>query len=321
MNLTFMQFLSKEFGVFAGKVYTLGADDNAFAHDFHSTFMNTALDFNMVVCLIPFSAYGGGFVIVPWEGALFTVSVVDPSGTATNNDISETFKDGVMVGAEGRVTIKPFGLVGHQLVGFGWNNKERIALEQDPSNIARQLLVNQFPRLNDPGPVLRRILERFFPQLLVPVQPLNKVNYTWSIYYNFDQYVWSPAGAPDRGIGVFFRFGASDGVANPVKYAYNVGIGGKGVVPGRPNDSFGVGWARTQLSGNFLPFLRERLDLGLSKEDAVEMYYNASITKWLGATLDLQIINSFLNKTLDSSGRLTDMNTAVVGGLRLYARF
>ncbi len=321
MNLTFMQFLSKYFGVFAGKAYTLGGDYNAFAHDFRSTFLYTGLDFNMTLDLFPFTGYGGGIIVLPWEGAQFTVSVVDPSGTATNNDISEAFKDGVLVGAEGRVTIKPFGLVGHQLVGFGWSNKQRLSLEQDPSNIARQLLTNQFPRLTDPGPILRRILERFFPELLVPTQPLNKVNYTWAIYYNFDQYLWSPQGQPDKGIGMFFRFGASDGVANPVKYAYNVGLSGKGIVPGRPDDSFGLGWAHTQLSGNFVPFLREQLDLGLEKEDAVEMYYNASITKWLTATLDLQIINPALKKTLDSAGQLKDVNTAVVAGLRLYARF
>jgi len=51
------------------------------------------------------------------------------------------------------------------------------------------------------------------------------------------------------------------------------------------------------------------------------MYYNASITRWLTATLDLQIINPALQKTLDSSGQLKDVNTAVVAGLRLYARF
>ena len=98
-----------------------------------------------------------------------------------------------------------------------------------PPTSARLLLTQQFPRLVDPGPVLERFLERFFPSLLVPTQPLNQVNYTWSVYYNFDQYLWSPEGAPDRGIGVFFRFGASDGVANPIKYAYNVGIGAKGL--------------------------------------------------------------------------------------------
>ena len=155
----------------------------------------------------------------------------------------------------------------------------------------------------------------------MPVQPPKMVDYTWSIYYNFDQYLWSPSGHPDRGIGTFFRFGASDGVANPVKYAYNVGLGGNGIVPGRPDDSFGIGWARTQLSGNFVPFLREHLPLGLQKEDAVELYYNASLTKWLTASLDLQIIDPALKKTLDPSGQLKNVNTAVVAGLRLYARF
>jgi len=321
MNLTFMQFLSPHFGLFAGKIYTLTGDDNDFAHDFHSTFMNTGLDFNLALALFPFSAYGGGIVILPWEGAVFTVSVIDPSGTPTNNDISEAFKDGVLVAAEGRVTIKPFGLVGHQLLGFGWSNKERISLEQDPSNIARLLLTERFPRLADPGRILKRILERFFPGLLVPAQPLNRTNNTWSVYYNFDQYLWSPKGDPTRGIGPFFRFGISDGVANPIKYAYNVGIGGNGVVPGRPRDTFGIGWARTEFSDKFIPFLRQQLHLGLDREDAIEMYYNASLTRWLNATLDLQIIDPALKKTLDSSDRLKDNNTAVVAGLRIYMRF
>jgi len=321
MNLTFMQFFSKYFGVVAGKVYTLTGDDNAFAHDFRSTFLNTALEFNMTLAITPFTAYGGGLVILPWDGAQITLSVVDPDGTATNNDISEAFANGVMLNGEGRLKITPFGLVGHQLVGFIWSNKERFAIDQDPANIARLLAVSRFPRLSDPGPVLRRILERFFPQLLVPTQPPKMVDYMWSIYYNFDQYLWSPAGHPDRGIGTFFRFGASDGVANPVKYAYNVGVSGNGIVPGRPDDSFGIGWARTQLSGNFVPFLRQQLALGLQKEDTVELYYNASLTKWLTASLDLQIIDPALKKTLDPSGQLKNVNTAFLAGLRLYARF
>ena len=320
MNLTFTQFLSKHFGVFLGKVYGLGADDNAFAHNYRSTFMNAGLEYNMVLDLFPFTAYGGGLVILPWDGAVFTVSALDPSGTATNNNISDAFKDGVLVGAEGRVTIKPFGLVGHQLLGGGWSNKERVSLVQDPSNIARSLLTQQFPRLANPGPILERFLERFFPSLLVPTQPLNRVNYTWAVYYNFDQYLWSPEGVPDRGIGVFFRFGASDGVANPVKYAYNVGIGAKGLWSWRPCDNFGIGWARTELSGNFVPFLRQQLQLGLGHEDAIELYYNAQITHWFSAAFDLQIIEQAFAKTLDGS-QLRDMNTAVVLGLRLYARF
>ena len=76
------------------------------------------------------------------------------------------------------------------------------------------------------------------------------------------------------------------------------------------------------MSDNFIPFLRQRLNLGLDKEDAVEMYYNVAITKWLTATVDLQIIDPALKKTLDSSSqRLRNMDTSVVGGLRLYSRF
>ena len=158
MNLTFMQFLSPHFAVYLGKASELGGDDNAFAHD-------SPLD---VPEPAPISTWLSPSFRSPrrrhpssWEGAVFTAAALDPNGTATNNDIGDAFQDGVLVAAEGRVTIKPFGLVGHQLLGGGWSNKERISLVQDPSNVGRTVLTQQFPRLVDPGPVLARFLERF----------------------------------------------------------------------------------------------------------------------------------------------------------------
>ena len=325
MNLTFMQFLSTKFGLIAGKINTLSTDANDFAHDYRSDFMNTALNFNMAEALFPFSAYGGGIIVLPWDGAQITAVVVDPSGTPDNNDISKAFKDGVLVSSEGRMAVKPFGLAGHQFLGFGWSDKDRLSLQQDPSNLARLALDERFTRLADPGPLLKRIIERFFPALLTPAQSPNHTDNTWALYYNFDQYLWQPGSDPARGIGVFFRFGISDGVANPVKYAYNVGISGNGVVPGRPLDKFGIGWARTEFSNNFVPFLRQQLNLGLNKEDAVEMYYNAALTNWLNASLDLQVINPALNKQLQPGAgtlpALVNVDTAVVMGFRLYTRF
>src|SRR5262249_53721467 len=88
MHLTFMQFLSPKFGMFAGKVYTLDADANEFADDYHGKFLNMGLDINTVGALFPISAFGGGLVALPWDGAMFTVSVLDPDGTPTNNDLS-----------------------------------------------------------------------------------------------------------------------------------------------------------------------------------------------------------------------------------------
>ncbi len=99
-----------------------------------------------------------------------------------------------------------------------------------------------------------------------------------------------------------------------------MGLSAKGVVLGRPNDNMGLGWARTQLSSDFVPFLRQQFNLGLSKEDAVEMYYNVVVTPWLNMTADPQVVDSALNKT-GSNGRLVNVDTAVVGALRMYLRF
>jgi len=321
-NATFMQFLSTKFGLMIGKVYTLDGFQGEFAGNYRTQFLNTGLVIPAAMDLVPISAFGGGVIVIPWENVLMSALLLDPSGTPTNNDISEAFQDGFTVVAGGKVTIKPFGLVGHQQLGGMWSDKTRLALSQDPTNIGKMLLDSRFPTLADPGPLLRRFLERFFPQLLTPAQPARTDNSTWAIYYGFDQYLWQPGGDPKRGIGMFFTFGASDGIVNPVKYSYNVGIGGNGIVPGRPNDNFGVGWARADLTSNFVPFLRTQLHLGLDHDDVVEMYYNASLTGWLGATLDLQIVNPALKKSPSSSGAgLKDVDTAVVGGIRLYARF
>jgi porin len=121
---------------------------------------------------------------------------------------------------------------------------------------------------------------------------------------------------------VFFSYGTSAGNPNPIKYAWIAGIGGKGVVPGRLDDSFGLGFAQTHFSDDFLPFLRQKLNLGLDNENAFEMYYNASITKWLTASADLQVIDPALKKTLNSTGiGLTNVDTITVAGIRLRARF
>ncbi len=320
-GLTFMQFVSHQVGFVAGKVFLLDGVQGEFSGNFRTQFLNLGLTIPLASALVPVSAYGGGVVVLPWEGVVLSALAIDPSGTVMNNDVSEAFRDGVLVLASAKVDIKPFGLVGHQSVSGLWSNKERPSLTQDPSNIARGLLQEQFPRLADPGPVLTRILTRFFPELLVPVQPLNEKSDTWAVFYNFDQYLWQPTGDPKRGIGIFFTFGASDGNPNPIKYSYSMGIGGNGVVPGRPNDNFGLGWARSEVSGQFVPFLRQQLPLGLNREDAIEMYYNAALTPWLNVTADLQIVNAALDKALGASGQLEDVNTAVVAGLRVYTRF
>ena len=320
-NVSFVQFLAPWAGIVLGKLEAYDADANEFADDHRSKFMNLGFDLNLVNALAPISSLGVGILLVPSKDSIVSLSVLDPNGVPTESGFNNFFKDGVMLGGEGRIAVKPFGLGGHQLLGFMWSNKERVSLLQDPSNIARLLLQERFSRLQDPGPILRRIIERFFPGLLIPVQPLNREKDAWSVYYNFDQYLWNPDNDPNRGLGLFFRFGVSDGRANPVKYHFNFGVGGKGILPGREQDTFGVGWSRLEFSDNFVPFLRKNVGIGLQHEDTVELYYNLVLTGWLKITADLQVVEPGLKKTVTNGGQLKNVNTAVVTGLRVKVDF
>jgi porin len=320
-NATFMQFLSEKFGLAIGKFNTLALAKQEFYGDYSTQFLNAAFVFPMTLEQVPISAYGGGLIGLPTHDIVLSLVTLDPNGTPTSNSFNNVFNSGVIIVGSGQLTLKTFGLVGHQNVGFSWSNKNRYSLEQDPSNLSRLLLQTQFPRLANPGPILERILARFFPGLLVPAAPINRDSNSWSVSYSLDQYVWQPAGDDKHGIGVFLSAGASEGSPNPIKWAFLAGVGGKGV-PGRPDDSYGAGVARTQFSGAFLPFLRERLNLGLDHEDAFEAYYNVAITGWLTATADIQFVNQALNKTLNPSGsRLVNVDHATIAGIRFRVRF
>lgn len=321
MNATAMQFANEWAGVVLGKVDVIDGQGGEFSGNYRTQFMNAGFSWNLVNSLMPVSSFGGGLVFLPMKDAQVSFLALGPQGTPTSNDIGAAYDDGVVLTGKGKFPVKPFGLVGHQELGFTWGNSTRPSLDQDPSNIANELLKTKFPRLANPGPALTRILQQFYPQLLTPTQPLNTESSTWTVYYNADQYLWQPEGHPDRGIGLFFGAGTSDGNPNPVKYSFSAGIGGKGIVPGRPGDTFGIGWSLAQYSDDFLPFLRQNLNLGLQSETAVEAYYNVALTPALGLTLDLQAVEPGMKKQLNAAGQLEDVHTAFLAGLRLYARF
>jgi porin len=321
MQASYTQFLSTKFGVTMGKMNVFEFTPTEFYGDYRTQFMNTGLNINSAFAMAPLSAYGGGVLLLPTKDITLMALALDAGGTPTKNDISKAFEDGVTVISAANIKIKPFGLVGHQGVSGLWSDKTRFSLDQDPDNLKRALLEERYPILGNPGSMLERILSKFFPQLLIPVEPANKKNSTWTVAYSFDQYFWQPDDDPKRGIGLFFSFGASDGNPNPIQYSYLMGIGGKGVFSGRPHDSFGIGWARTQFSDQFVPLLRQQLGLGLDHEDAIEMYYTAAITPWLNVSPNLQVINSGMNKIISNGNELQNMNTAVEANLRMNILF
>jgi porin len=316
-NATLTQFFGDQLSVMLGKINTLDLGETEFYGNYHTQFLNTALLAPMTLEQVPVSAWGAGVFVQPRADLQLSVFILNPSGTPTTNPV---FGDGIEIQPNVQWTIRPFGLVGHQGLAATWDDRQRYSLEQEPANLVHLLLLQKFPRLVNPGPALTAILEQYFPQLLQPAGPLNTKSSTWALGYTFDQYLWQPQGQPEHGIGLFFAAGISDGNPNPLQYSLVVGIGGKGVIAGRAADSLGIGFASTEFSSEFVPYLRERLPLGLERENALEIYYNATVTGWLGLSADLQLVSPGLSKTLTGTA-LTNVDTAVVAGLRLYARF
>ena len=154
MNATITQFLSPQFAVFGGKINTLDSAGTEFYGDYRTQFLNAATSFPMTLEQVPISTFGGGILAIPREDILLSATVLGASGTPDSNDPGEAF-NGVMVLGSGELTVKPWGLVGHQSLSVEWNDKRRFSLNQDPTNLATLLLQSQFPRLGNPGTELR----------------------------------------------------------------------------------------------------------------------------------------------------------------------
>jgi porin len=273
----FMQFFSEYVGVALGKLDTTTGDANAFAHGKGDTqFFNLAFNFNPVTVLtVPYATLGAGLIVLPTKDPkewIASLSVFNPTGQADNLGFDTLFASGAVIAAETRLTTHFFNLTGHQLVGGTYSTSKYTDLDQ-------------------------RVVD-----LIIPRLPVSQHDGSWSFYYNFDQYLYQPEKGVDRGLGLFGRFGASDGVANPLKYFYSFGVGGKGLIPARPLDQFGIGYYYGTVSDANIP-----TRLGFRDTQGFEAYYNVYLTPWAQLTPDIQVIRPSQQQ----------VDTSVVVGFRL----
>jgi porin len=259
--------------------------------------MNLAFNLNPTLLLTtPNSVLGAGVIILPTKDpnqAIISAMVVDSNGKANRSGFDTAFEGNNTYAIECRMRTNFFGLTGHQLVGATYSTKNFSSLDQS----------------------LRIIIEN---------GAIVKEDNSWAMYYNFDQYIYEPK--KGQGIGIFGRFGASDGDANPVHYFYSIGVGGKGVIPGRALDEFGVGYYYIDVSNpKFTGPLAER-DF-LRDEYGVEAYYNFALTPWMKLTPDIQFIRPAQKDVLEIdrealiASKKKSVDTATVVGLRLQIVF
>jgi len=170
---------------------------------------------------------------------------------------------------------------------------------------------------------------RFVPGAITGNPPTKSNN--WIVELSGEQYFWEPEGASvprakggrkedfhvptkdfvqDRpGLGIFYRFSYTPEDRSAYSIYLSGGVGGRGVIPGRPYDRFGVGSYWVKESNDFKK--QPIVATALQDEVGVEAFYNFAVTPWMQLSLDAQWISPGIRSSGD----------AWVLGTRLNIRF
>jgi porin len=261
-ELTFTQYLGEKLALFGGLLNTAEGDENELSGSALSSshFLNSALLYSLVEdATVPNVSLGGGVLFEPNENISGSFSVFGTEETAGEDPFEHT--EGTTFSTEWTLGHELFARSGAQTFGFLYGiDASRTAIATDLRQVLGGILAGEpIPTTSDD---------------------------TWAIYYNAHQYLH---GDSERGWGVFARFGISDGDPNPVKMNLAGGLGGKGLLPQRPQDTWGVGVFYLDMSDEDL-----LQDLNVDDEVGGELFYNIAVTPWFRVTLDAQGIDSAL---------------------------
>lgn len=289
-DLTYYQYLSEQFALFAGKIDTLDGDPNEFASGRgNSQFMNTQMIFSGTLNLLPYSTLGVGAIIMPTRTITISSVVANLTDSSTTSGF-EDIGDGAMWSTEADFQYRLADLPGGTNVAFvyAWDT--------------------EFFDFN----------QRF---TFAPGEGVTRptADSTWIAYASGWQYLCAadaPAegplntanGQPDlQGFGLFWRLSIADNDVNPSEWFASGGVGGKGVIPGRERDFFGVGFYYDSVQSG-------RLTQAIGLDDSthgVECFYNIAVTPAAQLSFDAQFIDS----------AAANLDTAVVLGMRLKLEF
>ncbi len=286
VEFNYTQFLAPWLGITLGRFSP--RETNVFSGDETEQFLNTAFNINPAYATtLPQTFLGAGFILIPHKDVMLTTLVLDSEGRADECGFDTVFDGGTSLYQQLQVTVRPCGLPGHQRVGWTWSDKSRVRLGQDLQGLFLDWVQFRLGRGDQPT--------------------LERSSSDCSFFYDFDQYVYLVPGSEDRGIGVFGRFGVTSGRVNPVRSFYSIGVGGKGLCPGRENDSFGVAYYYLDVTEKLSRIVQNRV----GDEQGVEIYYNIAVTPWLRITPDIQVVCPVRDVA----------DTAVVAGVRVVMSF
>ena len=275
------QGLTETLAIMLGRINWVGvADKSYFANNGETQFMNMSLrNTTLLGTFFPLTAHGIAFAYQPLPNVAITPFVVSSNDQPDVYGSPGGLFSEVTVGTEISLSWEIMDLPGAVRPAFAYGTK-------DPKALSNGHLILDIIRGSS-----------------IPTKDDN-----WIVNFNFDQYLYVPdhsKGGPKtadfdankEGVGVFFRFAYTPEDRNLWNMYVSGGIGGRGVIPGRPNDRYGVGVYSLFASDD----LKDQLIIGkLGSEWGMEAYYNIAVTPWLQITPDIQYIKSGLPSVNDS---------------------
>ena len=286
--INYTQFLSETFAVGLGKYDTYDSANEFAGGRGRSQWWN--MNLNMPVSpalIIPYSVLGGVALYMPNPNMTITGMVATSTDTSDRsgfNDLDDGMFGLLSLTNKYQLSSLPggFGL----MYGYGWDGNF--------NEINGRINFNN-------------------GQLAATTK-----DSTWFFSADFWQYLWVEGDASQpvdinngrqdlQGVGVFFRVQTADKDTNPVDYVVSAGVNAKGLIPGRDNDSMGLGYSYNKLqSGRFLTAV------GIDDTSSVvELFYNIELTPAVHLNLDAQVADS----------ALPNIDTATILGASLQIQF
>ncbi|MHB8885097.1 MAG: carbohydrate porin [Methylovirgula sp.] len=149
----------------------------------------------------------------------------------------------------------------------------------------------------------------------------------WSVYAVADQMIYRVAGTKDQGLGLFFRFMGAPSDRNLVDFDLYTGANYKGIIPGRPDDTAGVGLIYTRVSDQV-----SQLDMDFGTvsggwypvrhaETVLELTYQVQMAPWWTLQPDFQYVFNPGGSLPNPNNPTQPIADAAVFGLRTTIQF
>ncbi|MBW1789783.1 MAG: carbohydrate porin [Deltaproteobacteria bacterium] len=276
-ELNYLQFFSDKVGLLLGKITTMGNADEFSGGEGRSQFMNFQLIYPAVFAQVaPYSTLAVGGLWLPSPKVTVTTLLMntkDSSTTSGFNDIGEGTSWWTSVDTQHRLGSLPGGMTLGVVYAFDGDFARIGGLNIDPGD----------------GISLERKSE------------------AWAVYWNVWQYLFTEGEPPEiidptdgrqdlEGLGVFATLGLGDKDTNPVSWSAAGGLSGRGLIPGRSDDTCGLGY--------FYNSIQDPRSIALNRlaksTQGLELYYNVAITKSVALTLNGQWTRSAVRRFDDS---------------------